>query len=98
MAVARARPRPRLVVSLHNDLPPTTRSAPARAGAAVARRLLGWSLRRAALVTGASADLVDLAVSSGARRTELAPVASAAVVDLLRTEPLAPTERGALLA
>src|SRR6478736_3819618 len=98
VAVARARPRPRLVVSLHNDLPPVPRSAPARAGAAVARRLVAWSLRRADLVTGASADLVELAVWLGARRTELATVPSAAVGDLLRSEPLAPTERSALLA
>lgn len=98
VAVARARPRPRLAVSLHNDLPPIPRSAPARAGAALTRRLLEWSLRRADLVTGASADLVELAVSLGARRTELATVASAAVVGLLQSEPLAPTERGALLA
>ena len=98
VAVARARPRPRLVVSLHNDLPPLPRFAPARAGAAVARRLVAWSLRRADLVTGASADLVELAVSLGARRTELATVPSAAVVGLLRSEPLAPAERSALLA
>src|SRR6478735_5400701 len=76
VAVARARPRPRLVVSLHNELPPVPRSAPARFGAAFARRLVEWSMRRA----------------------DLATVPSAAVGDLLRSEPLAPAERSALLA
>jgi glycosyltransferase involved in cell wall biosynthesis len=112
VAVARARPRPRLVVSLHNDLPRTSpspsspSSAPSRskasssvsrAQAAVARHLLAWSLRRANLVTGASVDLVELAESLGARRTELALVPSAAVVDLLASERLTPPERDALL-
>lgn len=103
VAVARARPRPRLVVSLHNDLSPTPTSpgpssAVGRARASVARRLLAWSLRRADLVTGASGDLVDLASSLGAPRTELALVPSAAVVGLLRTERLTPPERDLLLS
>ncbi|WP_330473027.1 glycosyltransferase family 4 protein [Terrabacter sp. C0L_2] len=98
VAVARARPRPRLVVSLHNDLPPTPSSPAARGQAAVSRRLLGWCLRRADLVTGASSDLVDLAVSLGARRAELALVPSAAVPRLLRADRLAPDERESLLA
>jgi glycosyltransferase involved in cell wall biosynthesis len=77
VAVARARPRPAFVVSLHNDLPAT---GPA---ANLFRRVLPWALRRAALVTGASPDLVDLAGDLGARRAELATVASPAVPGLL---------------
>ncbi|MEO7753312.1 MAG: glycosyltransferase family 4 protein [Terracoccus sp.] len=76
VAVARARPRPRLVVSLHNDLPPRLRTGPAS-------RLVGWALRRADLVTGASDDLVALAADLGARTTELAGVASPWVASLL---------------
>ena len=98
VAVARARPRPRLVVSLHNDLPPAGPSASARARASVARRLLSWSLRRADLVTGASADLVELADRLGARCTELALVPSAAVADLRGRPALDATERAAFLA
>lgn len=98
VAVARARPRPRLVVSLHNDLPPTRSSARGRAVASVARRLVGWALRRADLVTGASTDLVDLARALGARRVEPALVPSAAVADLLRSDRLSAPERDALLA
>jgi glycosyltransferase involved in cell wall biosynthesis len=98
VAVARARPRPRLVVSLHNDLPPTGPSAAARARASVARRLLSWSLRRADLVTGASADLVELAGRLGARRTDLALVPSGAVADLLGRPELDAAERAAFLA
>jgi hypothetical protein len=48
-------------------------------------------------VTGASVDLVELAESLSARRTELALVPSAAVVDLLASERLTPPERDALL-
>jgi len=98
VAVAQARPRPRLVVSLHNDLPPTGSSTVERARARGVRRLLGWSLRRAELVTGASADLVELAASLGARRTELALVPSPRVAGLLRSDPLGPLERDRLLA
>ena len=98
VAVARARPRPRLVVSLHNDLPPRPPSAAARAASSAARRVLGWSLRRADLVTGASADLVELAQTLGARRTELALVPSRAVAGLLRLPSPAPAERAAFLA
>ena len=98
VAVARARPRPRLVVSIHNDLPPVQGSAVARAVASASRRLLAWSLRRADLVTGASADLVALADALGARRSELALVSSPAVADLLRRPALEPAERADLLA
>jgi len=76
VAVARAKPRPELVVSLHNELPQdTTRT--------VAGRLIGWAIGRAQLVTGASEDLVALARRLGARRAELAEVASPAVSELL---------------
>lgn len=98
VAVARARPRPRLVVSLHNDLPPVPSTAGGRARRAVVRRLVGWALRRADLVTGASTDLVELARALGARRAEPALVPSPAVGDLLRSEPLGLAERDALLA
>jgi glycosyltransferase involved in cell wall biosynthesis len=90
VAVARARPRPRLVVSLHNDLPPGTRR-PARA-------VVGWAVRRADLVTGASPDLVELARALGARRVEPADVASPRTASLLTAEALADDERAELLA
>lgn len=69
---------PALVASLHNE-------PPALFGpiAAVARNALGRALARADLVTGASADLVDLARRLGATRTELAPVPSPRVPSLL---------------
>jgi glycosyltransferase involved in cell wall biosynthesis len=98
VAVARARPRPRLVVSLHNDLPPTAPAALARARALLTRSVISWSLRRADLVTGASADLVDLADALGARRTEPALVTSPAVAGLLGSRPLGDGDRAALLA
>lgn len=64
--------------------------APARATVAgVARRALGWALgwalKRAALVTGASDDLVELARRLGATRAQLATVPSPAVASLLAT-------------
>ncbi len=86
VAVDRARPRPRLVVSLHNDLPPRLRAGPAS-------RLVGWALRRADLVTGASDDLVALAGALGAPRTELASVASPRVAALLAAPVPTPQER-----
>jgi glycosyltransferase involved in cell wall biosynthesis len=91
VAVARARPRPRLVVSLHNDLPPGPAAAPME-------RLVGRVLRRADLVTGASADLVALAARLGAGSTELATVASPMVDELLDAEPLSGPARADLLA
>ncbi|GAA2478813.1 glycosyltransferase [Terrabacter carboxydivorans] len=97
VAVARARPRPRLVVSLHNDLPPVPSTAGGRARDAVVRRLVGWALRRADLVTGASTDLVELARALGARRAEPALVPSPAVGGLLRSEPLGLPERNPFL-
>jgi glycosyltransferase involved in cell wall biosynthesis len=68
------------------------------AAVAAARGLLAWSLRRADLVTGASADLVSLADALGARRTELALVPSSAVAALLHRHALEPAERAELLA
>ena len=79
-----------------------TRARPTGAGVGVGwplRGALRWALRRADLVTGASGDLVALAASMGARRTELAQVPSAAVAGLLRApEPPAPVERARLLS
>ncbi|MGM0384361.1 MAG: glycosyltransferase family 4 protein [Actinomycetota bacterium] len=64
-----------LVVSLHNNV---------LAGPSIvsdgAQRWVAW---RAALVTGASSDLVDVARSQGARAAELAPVPSPRVPALL---------------
>lgn len=56
-----------VVVSWHNAI--LARRGPG----ALAER---WQARRAALVTGASQDLVDRAALLGARRSELAPVAA----------------------
>ncbi|GMA31642.1 glycosyltransferase family 4 protein [Litorihabitans aurantiacus] len=58
-----------VVVSWHNAI--LARRGPG----ALAER---WQARRAALVTGASQDLVDRAAALGARRSELAPVAAPA--------------------
>jgi glycosyltransferase involved in cell wall biosynthesis len=90
VAVARSRPRTRLVVSLHNDLPPGT-SRPARS-------VLRWALRRADLVTGASADLVELASHLGAPRVEAADVPSPRTASLLVADALGDDERTALLS
>ncbi|TQJ10968.1 glycosyltransferase family 4 protein [Lapillicoccus jejuensis] len=67
---------PPRVVSLHNPPPagPAGRAVTLAAAAA---------LRSAALVTGASEDLVDLAARLGARRTRLDPVPSPIVPALL---------------
>ena len=73
VAVLRARPRPRLVVTLHNELP----------SHGVGARLVRWALRRADLVTGASEDLVGLARRLGARRVDLSTVASPRLPALL---------------
>jgi glycosyltransferase involved in cell wall biosynthesis len=97
-AVARARPRARLVVSLHNDLPPAGPSSASRAAHTALRWAVSRALRRADLVTGASEDLVTLAATLGARRTEIAEVPSNRVAGLLDASPLAPAQRDALLA
>ncbi len=91
VAVLRARPRPRLVVSLHNDLPPHARSGP---GA----RAVRWALRRADLVTGASPDLVELARDLGATRAELATVTSPHLAGLLAGDPAGDETRHQLRA
>lgn len=75
VAVLRANPRPRLVVTLHNELP----------GDGPTARVIAWALRRADLVTGASDDLVDAAHRLGARRVELSTVVSARLPELLAT-------------
>ena len=114
VAVARAQPRPRLVVTLHNDLPGSGRSLEHRAegtkGSAAGRPALaaqrealackgiGWALRRADLVTVASADLVDLAQRLGVRAPVVIDVAAPSVGALLAARPLAEDERSALLA
>lgn len=91
VAVLRARPRPRFVVSLHNDLPPVARSG-------AAARIVAWALRRADLVTGASPDLVELARELGARRVELATVSSPRLATLLAEVPASEQQRRDLRA
>lgn len=109
VAVSRARPRPGFVVSLHNTLPgsvahesdttvgrmplgsPRAQTVASRA----VRTVVGWAVRRAALVTGASDDLVELARLLGARQAELATVASPAVPRLLAAPVTTPAERRA---
>ncbi|MDN5789622.1 MAG: glycosyltransferase family 4 protein [Micrococcales bacterium] len=71
---------PALVVSLHNDLPASG------AGVRTFTAAIGWALRRADLVTGASPDLVALARECGAHTVELATVASPRVAALLADE------------
>ncbi|HKX67569.1 MAG TPA: glycosyltransferase family 4 protein [Intrasporangium sp.] len=107
VAVARARPRPGFVVSLHNMLPDDVAHEPdgtlgrmplgsLRAHTVVSgavRKVLSWAMRRAALVTGASEDLVELARGLGARQAELATVASPAVPRLLRAPVSTPAQR-----
>lgn len=84
VAVLRARPRPRLVVTLHNELPDR------RPGA----QLVGWALRRADLTTGASGDLVELARRLGSRRVELTPIPAPRLTELLATPvPTGPERR-----
>lgn len=97
VAVLRARPQPRLVVSLHNDLPPAT-GGPGGLKSSVGRSAVGWALRRADLVTGASDDLVALAESLGAQHAEIAHVPSARVAPLLDADRLTPDERALLLS
>jgi glycosyltransferase involved in cell wall biosynthesis len=80
VAVLRARPRPRLVVTLHNEVPVTGPGAKA----------VRWAIGRADLVTGASDDLVETARALGARRAELSTVVSPRVPGLL-AEPYTST-------
>jgi glycosyltransferase involved in cell wall biosynthesis len=78
VAVARARPRPCLVITLHNDLPIRSRGV----------RAISWALRRADLVTGASDDLAELARRLGARRVELSAVPTPRLEALLAEPPV----------
>lgn len=75
-----------LVVSLHNNVLPGSIPAPL---ATAAQKLIA---RGAALVTGASSDLVAAARALGAR-AELAEVPSPRVPDLLAAPAAAPAER-----
>lgn len=71
-----------VVVSLHNQARGARLSPRRLVGSLLAHRVM----RSAALVTGASADLVDDARDAGARRAELAPVPSPRVPGLLATD------------
>ncbi|WP_427383127.1 glycosyltransferase family 4 protein [Janibacter sp. G56] len=86
-AAVAGRRRPRLIVSLHNAV--LERGGAWRAANA-AQRLVA---SRAALVTGASTDLVREATAHGARWAELAPVPSPRVPDLLADPVLSGRER-----
>lgn len=87
VAALTGRHRPAFVVSQHNAV---LGSGSHRIAADAASRLVA---RRAALVTGASDDLVAEARRLGARRTELAPVPSPRLAALLRQRPLGAAER-----
>jgi glycosyltransferase involved in cell wall biosynthesis len=77
-----------VVVSLHNDV------AEAGGARALVSRWVQWFVaHRAALVTGASSDLVDAARRHGARRVRLAPVPSPRVPELLARHTLDADER-----
>ena len=80
-----------VVVSQHNAV-----LASGRARRLAARVLQRFVATRAALVTGASADLVDEARAHGARTTRLAPVPSPRVPALLMRHTATAPERHAL--
>lgn len=82
-----------VVVSQHNAVL-ATGGLRGRASTAIQR----FVSRRAALVTGASTDLVDEARRHGAHQPHLAPVPSPRVPGLLADEPLGDVERRALAA
>jgi len=75
------------VVSVHNAILPGTFHGPVASG------LQRWVARRAALVTGASSDLVAEARRHGARAAELAEVPSPRVPRLLETPLRTAAER-----
>ncbi|MGO4343425.1 glycosyltransferase family 4 protein [Pedococcus sp. 2YAF34] len=77
-----------VVVSQHNAVP-----GGAGPRAALSRIVQSVVARRAALVTGASSDLVDVARHHGATDARLAPVPSPRVPALLGTRPVAVAER-----
>jgi glycosyltransferase involved in cell wall biosynthesis len=77
-----------VVVSQHNDV------VEAGGARALLSRWVQWFVaHRAALVTGASSDLVDAAQRHGARRVRLAPVPSPRVPELLARHTLDADER-----
>lgn len=80
-----------LVVSQHNAV---LRSGGVRGVAS--RFVQSVVARRAALVTGASSDLVEEARRHGARTARLAPVPSPLVPELVRHDPLDPAARSDL--
>lgn len=90
-AAACAGSRP-VVVSLHNAVLSGSFPRPVSDG------LQRWVARRAALVTGASSDLVAEALSHGARAAELAEVPSPRVPGLLRAPLRTAAERRAASA
>ncbi len=104
------RSRPRSVLSLHNALHSSLSgsvpgavtvpgSVPVRgARARLATGVEGLVVRSADLVTGASSDLVDVAVALGARVVELAPVPSPRVPGLLDQPLPSEGDRAALAA
>jgi glycosyltransferase involved in cell wall biosynthesis len=87
------RPRPTVVVSLHNAVLHGT--GPRGVALTAVERLVA---RNADLVTGASTDLVHRARQLGARRSELAPVPSPRVPALLAMDPPDDAERARLEA
>lgn len=82
-----------VVVSQHNDI-----VAGGGTRARVSRWVQWFVAHRAALVTGASSDLVDAARRHGARRVRLAPVPSPRVPELLARHTLDAGERRAQAA
>ena len=81
IALPRDRSRPKLIVSQHNAV----LEGSGRQG--LKRVSQRWVARRAALVTGASGDLVKEALRFGAGRAELAQVPSPRVPELLEQRP-----------
>lgn len=85
-----------LVVSLHNDLPRSSGSS--GVGGALAGLVMRVIARRAALMTGASPDLVDQARAAGARDVRLAAVPSPRVPALLAQAAPSDAQRAAVRA
>ena len=81
---------PKLIVSQHNAV----LEGSGRAG--FKRLAQRWVARRADLVTGASSDLVEDALSFGAGRAELAEVPSPRVPGLLALQPADPPARSGI--
>ena len=85
------RPRPKVVVSLHNTVLEGSRRQ------LLKRLSQRWVARRADLLTGASSDLVAEALAFGARRAELAMVPSPRVPALLAQRRADRTARARIL-